>query len=153
VLYDRYTDRLVVVRVLPDTPAFAAGLRAGDEIVSFHGQPISSVTGFAKVIHETQPGAVDFEFARGSNTMRAQARMSERIATRPENPATPPAQSAPTTPSPAAPSPAPGPGPAPGSTPPPPANVNPAPTSPGPAPAPASPAPGAGPVRRIIRGG
>ena len=165
VLDDRYPDRLIAVRVYPDSPAYLAGLRAGDEITTWHGQRVTSPREFGRLIHGIEPGNVDFEIARDSKTMRAQARFNERVATKPStqtgpnsderirstNPGPASGPSAPPSPAPGA-SPAPNPGAAPGpATTPPDVRPNP-PATPGPAPAPTNPPQPRGPVKGLFRG-
>jgi C-terminal processing protease CtpA/Prc len=90
VLDDDLDDRVVIVKVLPDTPAFAAGLRAGDVITTWHGQRISSPREFTRVIERSDPGRVNFEFSRNDRTIRADANLrrqtfrNERAADRTE---------------------------------------------------------------------
>jgi PDZ domain len=130
---DRYPDRLIVLRVYPDTPAFIAGLRAGDEITTWHGQRVATPQEFGRLIQRIEPGVVDFEIARDSKTIRAVAKFNERVATKPTTHAAPnsDARDPAANPGPAAaPSPDLGPAPAPGPG-----------TSPAPAPGPAPAAP------------
>jgi hypothetical protein len=46
VIDDRYPDRVVIQRVFPRTPAYYAGLRAGDVVVGVRGQRIARVADF-----------------------------------------------------------------------------------------------------------
>jgi hypothetical protein len=88
---DRYPDRLIVRRVYPDTPAFLAGLREGDVITTWHGERITNLADFGRILHRIEPGTVDFEYMRESKPMRADAKLGRRegvsSATRPEPPA------------------------------------------------------------------
>jgi len=79
---DRYPDRIIVRRVLPNSPAFSAGLREGDVITSWHGQPIRSAAEFQRTVREAQPGAVDFEYSRDSKVARGEAKFGPREAPR-----------------------------------------------------------------------
>jgi membrane-associated protease RseP (regulator of RpoE activity) len=79
---DRYPDRLIVLRVYPDSPAFIAGLREGDEITTWHGQRIHSPAEFGRILHRIEPGNVDFEFSHDRQVVRAQAKFNERVAAR-----------------------------------------------------------------------
>jgi len=78
VLDDQITDRIVIRDVRRGTPAFAAGLRAGDEITTWHGQPIASPRDFALIIQRTEPGSVEFEYLRDAKTTRAEAKFERR---------------------------------------------------------------------------
>ena len=71
VLDDRYPDRLIVLRVYPDSSAFIAGLREGDEINSFHGQRLKTRADLGRVLHGIEPGTVDFEFSHDRRVVRA----------------------------------------------------------------------------------
>jgi hypothetical protein len=82
VLDDRYPDRLIVLRVYPDSPAFIAGLREGDEITTFHGQRLKTRADLGRVLHGIEPGNVEFEFSHDRQVVRAQAKFNERVAAR-----------------------------------------------------------------------
>jgi len=75
VLDDSYDDRIVVTKVLPNTPAYTAGLRAGDVITTWHGEPVSSRRDFVRVIERAEPGTVNFEYQRNDRTVRADANL------------------------------------------------------------------------------
>jgi C-terminal processing protease CtpA/Prc len=75
VLDDQYDDRIVIVEVYPNTPAYAAGLRAGDVITTWHGQRISTPREFTRVIERAEPGTVNFEYSRNDRTVRADANL------------------------------------------------------------------------------
>jgi S1-C subfamily serine protease len=77
-LDERYPDRIIARRVLPNTPAYLAGLRDGDEITSWHGERIKSRAELERAIHGVQPGAVDFEYRRGEKEARAEAKFGPR---------------------------------------------------------------------------
>lgn len=79
---NRYPDRIVILRVYPDSPAFAAGLRAGDELSTWNGERIRSVDDFMRTIRGTQPGAVKFEYLRDSKRVGGEARFNRREAKR-----------------------------------------------------------------------
>jgi membrane-associated protease RseP (regulator of RpoE activity) len=79
---DRYPDRLIVVRVYPDSPAFLAGIRVGDEITTFHGQRVASRAELGRMIHGIEPGNVNVEVSRNGQVVRSQARFNERVAAR-----------------------------------------------------------------------
>jgi predicted metalloprotease with PDZ domain len=65
VLDDRYTDRIVVWKVLPRSPAFYAGFRSGDVITTFQGRRIASPREFVQVVERTDPGWVAVDVTRG----------------------------------------------------------------------------------------
>jgi PDZ domain len=75
---DRYPDRLIVRRVLRDTPAFLAGLREGDEITTWHGERIVRPADFGRTLHRIEPGTVDFEIMRDSKSLRTEAKFGRR---------------------------------------------------------------------------
>jgi predicted metalloprotease with PDZ domain len=65
VLDDRFTDRVVVWRVLPGTPAFYAGFRPGDVITTLSGQPFRTRLDFENAIVAMRPGEIPVRIARG----------------------------------------------------------------------------------------
>jgi membrane-associated protease RseP (regulator of RpoE activity) len=79
---DRYPDRLIVVRVYPDSPAFLAGIRVGDEMTTFHGQRVAGRAELGRMIHGIEPGNVNVEVSRNGQVVRSQARFNERVAAR-----------------------------------------------------------------------
>jgi S1-C subfamily serine protease len=87
VLDDRYTDRIVVWKVLPRTPAFYAGFRSGDVITTFHGRRIASPREFVQVVQRTEPGTIGVEVMRGQRARALEvdfgARGESRTALRP----------------------------------------------------------------------
>lgn len=64
VLDDRYDDRVVVWKVLPRSPAFYSGLRAGDVITTFRGERINSPQAFTQIVERVEPGEVAMEVNR-----------------------------------------------------------------------------------------
>ncbi len=81
VLDDRYPDRLIVLRVYPDSPAFIAGLREGDEITTFHGQRLKTCAISAGFFMESNRAT----WISSSHTIVkwfAQAKFNERVAAR-----------------------------------------------------------------------
>ncbi|MCE9555882.1 MAG: PDZ domain-containing protein [Planctomycetes bacterium] len=76
----KYPARLIIVKVLPNTPASEAGLRAGDEITSWNGKRVANSRDFVRIVQKREPGVVNFEYLRDSKPMRGQARF-ERSAT------------------------------------------------------------------------
>src|SRR5688572_11646283 len=55
----------VIGRVTPDSPAAAAGIRAGDRIVSANGKPVAALEDFAKVSDDTKTKPVAVVVDRG----------------------------------------------------------------------------------------
>jgi C-terminal processing protease CtpA/Prc len=64
ILDDRIQDRLIVWRVIPRSPAFYAGIRAGDEITMFAGQRIADPTKFVQIVERTDPGMIPVQITR-----------------------------------------------------------------------------------------
>jgi C-terminal processing protease CtpA/Prc len=65
VLDDRYDDRIVVWKVIPRSPAYYAGIRAGDVFTTFRGQPVTSRQDFVKVVSNLDAGNVPVQVRRG----------------------------------------------------------------------------------------
>jgi len=86
VLEDRYPDRIVIRSVLPGTPAYIAGIRAGDEITTWHGQRVTSPRDFAGIVRRVEPGTVDFEYSRDAKSIRGEAKFERRADNRPRGP-------------------------------------------------------------------
>jgi len=64
ILDDRYADRLLVWRVNPRSPAFYAGIRAGDVLTSFAKQRLTNPKAFVEIVQRTNPGVVAIELSR-----------------------------------------------------------------------------------------
>ena len=64
VIDDRRPDQIYVTRVIPDSPAFIAGVRAGDVITTFRGTPVRGPREFVRVLERVEPGEVAFEVNR-----------------------------------------------------------------------------------------
>jgi regulator of sigma E protease len=60
----------LVGRVLPDTPAASAGVRAGDQIVSADGKAVTSLEGFAKISDDAKTKPIAMELQRGTERVR-----------------------------------------------------------------------------------
>jgi membrane-associated protease RseP (regulator of RpoE activity) len=71
VIDDRAADRITVLRVYPRTPAYYAGLRAGDVIVSAGGDRIAAVTDFSRIISEAE-GPLALQVSRANRTREIQ---------------------------------------------------------------------------------
>ncbi|WP_202921832.1 PDZ domain-containing protein [Anatilimnocola aggregata] len=90
VIDDRYTDRIVVWRVIPRSPAYYAGIRAGDVIVSLGDQRVTGVQNLVQRLTGVDVGNVQVQVSRGQNTRtyevdvpRFEARSERRNALRP----------------------------------------------------------------------
>ncbi|WP_425618912.1 PDZ domain-containing protein [Anatilimnocola sp. NA78] len=90
VLDDRHTDRVVVWRVLPRSPAYYSGIRAGDVIVSLGDQRVTGVQGLVQRLSGIDAGNVQVQVSRGEATRtyevdvpRFAARTERRAALRP----------------------------------------------------------------------
>jgi len=75
VLDDRYNDRLIVWRVIPRSPAFYAGIRAGDVITTFGGQRIANAAALLQIVQRTQPGMIPIQITRNGRTRTIEADM------------------------------------------------------------------------------
>ena len=67
VIDDRFDDRIVIQRVYPRTPAYYAGLRAGDVITSLGGRPITTVVDFTRALSSAD-GRLALEVNRANRT-------------------------------------------------------------------------------------
>ena len=90
VLDDRYNDRIVVWKVIPQSPAYYAGIRAGDVFTTFRGQPVTTRQDFERVVTNLDEGNVPVQIRRGEKTRdytvdvpRFERRAERRIALRP----------------------------------------------------------------------
>ena len=81
ILDDRVTDQLVVWRVIPRTPAYYAGIRAGDVLTTYDGQTISGTQQLVTLVQRggrdavrvgvtrnKAPRTLDVEFTNTHNT-------------------------------------------------------------------------------------
>lgn len=59
----------IIGRVMPDTPAAAAGLRAGDQILSANGKPVTSLGAFADISEKTKTQPIVLNVARGAERL------------------------------------------------------------------------------------
>jgi membrane-associated protease RseP (regulator of RpoE activity) len=66
-------DRLVIWKVIPRSPAFYAGLRPGDSIVTFGGQSVASPTAFAQLVQRTDAGPVSIQVNRNGQVRTVNA--------------------------------------------------------------------------------
>jgi C-terminal processing protease CtpA/Prc len=68
ILDDRYDDRIVVWRVVPRSPAYYAGFRAGDVVVTFGGRPYRTRTEFERGSRDWKTGDSNVQIRRGDRT-------------------------------------------------------------------------------------
>jgi C-terminal processing protease CtpA/Prc len=87
VLDDRYQDYIVVWKVLPRSPAFYAGIRPGDVIVSWSGRHINRPQEFVTLVQQGNwSGPIDLQVSRNRQLRALQLDMgqvSARTALRP----------------------------------------------------------------------
>jgi S1-C subfamily serine protease len=81
ILDDRYTDRIVIWRVVPRSPAYYAGIRAGDVLVTFRGQRLTSPDAFVQLVQKVEPGNVAVEVMRDKQTRQYEVELP-RVAAR-----------------------------------------------------------------------
>jgi predicted metalloprotease with PDZ domain len=90
---DRIPDRIVVWRVTPRSPAFFAGIRAGDVIVNFNNKPVSTQDELKQLAAKVDAGPITVDVQRGDKTRQLQvdfqANAEVRSALRPDYDATP----------------------------------------------------------------
>jgi C-terminal processing protease CtpA/Prc len=70
ILDDRYADRIVIWRVVPRSPAYYAGIRAGDVLVTFSGQRVTSPDAFVQLVQKVEPGNVAVEVMRDKQSRK-----------------------------------------------------------------------------------
>jgi C-terminal processing protease CtpA/Prc len=87
VIDDRYPDRIVILRVYPRTPAYYAGLRAGDVVLGVRGQRITRAADFVSALTSAD-GRLALQVNRANRTRDLQLDMTAetqaRTALRPE---------------------------------------------------------------------
>lgn len=83
VIDNTWDDYVVVDRVLPNTPAFRAGIRAGDTILSFGGRRLASPQQFVSVWNglESDDVAIQIERDRRRRNLQANIPSDLRVAT------------------------------------------------------------------------
>jgi hypothetical protein len=91
ILDDRSTDRVLVWRVIPRSPAFYAGIQPGDVITTFHGQRVTSPDAFVQIVERVEPGTIAVEVNRDQRVRQLDVELSQfegrtaaRSALRPE---------------------------------------------------------------------
>jgi serine protease Do len=73
------TDGVIVQSVQPEGPADKAGLRAGDVIVRFNGQPVNTRNRLSNAIAFSSPGTkVDVDLIRGGRGIKLQVPVADR---------------------------------------------------------------------------
>ena len=87
---DRYDDRIVVWRVIPRSPAYYAGIRAGDVLATLDSHRLGTRQELEKSVSALNPGEVGVEIRRGDRTRevtvdvpRIETRGERRTALRP----------------------------------------------------------------------
>jgi C-terminal processing protease CtpA/Prc len=87
VLDDRYPNNIMVWKVLPRTPAYYAGIRPGDTIVSWDGYRVSSPQQFTSYVQRGNwSGPIDLQVSRNRQLRQLQLEMNQanrRTALRP----------------------------------------------------------------------
>ncbi len=70
---------LTVARVLPESPASKAGIRTGDRILAFAGQPVRSWDQLTQMVAANTPErSVKVELARGDRSLTTTVRLADR---------------------------------------------------------------------------
>ncbi|MBL8151468.1 MAG: PDZ domain-containing protein, partial [Blastocatellia bacterium] len=73
------SNRGVLINVLPDSPAVAAGLRSGDIVLKIDGQEVNSLQKLASYIGLKTPGkVVEFEILRAKEPLKLNVSVGER---------------------------------------------------------------------------
>jgi S1-C subfamily serine protease len=87
VLDDRRDREILVQRVIPESPAFVAGIRAGDVITTFRGRPVTGRQQFVQVLETVEPGEVAIGVNRNRQVQEFQVdlpRFERRTSARPD---------------------------------------------------------------------
>jgi hypothetical protein len=86
VVFEDDSDEYLVVRqVWQNTPAYRAGLRAGDRIVRFYGQPVYSPHEFTRVLSRVDAQNVPLEIERDRRTRELQVSLPAELRTTSQN--------------------------------------------------------------------
>lgn len=83
-LDDRYDDYVVVWRVTPRSPAYYAGLRAGDVITTFDGRRLAGRDDFVRYIGQDGLDSVRLDISRNRQARRVDLDLSSRAGVRGE---------------------------------------------------------------------
>jgi hypothetical protein len=62
--FEGQAEGLLILRVIPDTPAGRLGLRGGDVVVEVNGRPVASSSDFRREIHRAHEGAAVVKWIR-----------------------------------------------------------------------------------------
>ena len=72
------TNGALIERVVSDSPAAKAGLKAGDVIVKFNGTAVADTKQLQRLVTHTRPGSdVEVSYVRDGKTQTAHAKLSE----------------------------------------------------------------------------
>ena len=72
------TEGVLVVGVLPDTPAALSGIRRGDVIVELENQKITSASQLQSIVEKSNVGqSLRFEIKRGDRTLELNVRTAQ----------------------------------------------------------------------------
>lgn len=85
VLDDRFDDRLVVWRVIPRSPAFYSGIRAGDVISTFAGQRVATPSALVQLVSQAQPGLIPIQVTRNGRARTIEVDMAQQHITARQN--------------------------------------------------------------------
>lgn len=84
VVDDRYDDQLLVWKVIPRTPAYYAGIRAGDVITLFDGQRVTAPQQFVTLVEKVDGNAVQVEVNRNRQARKLDVELSNQDSIREE---------------------------------------------------------------------
>jgi hypothetical protein len=77
VIDDRYTDRLIVWKVIPRSPAFYAGIRAGDVITTFDGRQLGAVNDLVQLLSQARADEVTIGVQRSQASRQLRVDVSK----------------------------------------------------------------------------
>jgi len=83
ILDDRYDNRIVVWKVIPRSPAYYAGIRAGDVIVTFEGRRVATVQDFVHAVSGIEAGTVTVGVHRANRQRMIEVDLPYAIAVAP----------------------------------------------------------------------
>ncbi len=78
-LPEEASDQPIIGLSFPDEPAFEAGLREGDRIVSINGQPVNTWNDISVIIDQSKSDTISLVYERGNQqkTLQIQTRIEE----------------------------------------------------------------------------